>query len=260
MLVLSRRANEKIVFPSIGATIQVVAVKPGVVRLGIDAPGHLPIFRAEVLQRATLDELARARQGCRSAEAALRQLTQMLNNSLDASSLGLARLRRQLDPGHPRDVAATIDQIERELRLLKQRAEDAAGESFTEAPRPRRRALLVEDDRNECELLAGFLRLAGLDVATAGDGADALDYLQTRGRPDVILLDMVLPRLDGPTCVRTIRRDPAYAGLKIFGVTGVMHETFGLEKGPQGIDRWFRKPLNPELLLRQLNEDFSEMP
>jgi carbon storage regulator CsrA len=259
MLVLTRRTTEKIVFPSIQATLQVVAIKPGVVRLGIDAPGNVPVFREEVLTRADREEADRARRGARGADAALRELTHLLNNRLNASTIGLALLRRQLDLDRTRDMASTIDKIEHELQLLKQRVEDVAGEGFAQAPKARR-ALLVEDDRNERELLAGFLRLAGLDVDTAGDGASALDHLQTRGRPDVVLLDMVLPCLDGPTCVRTIRRDPAYAGLKIFGVTGVTHETFGLEKGPRGIDRWFRKPLNPEILLRHLNEDFSSQP
>jgi CheY-like chemotaxis protein len=126
------------------------------------------------------------------------------------------------------------------------------------APRRARRALLVEDDHNERELLAGFLRLAGIDVVTAGDGSDALDRLrQPDERPDVVLLDMVLPRLDGPTTVRAIRRDPALAGLKIFAMTGHSPERFGLGEGPSGIDRWFNKPLNPEVLLRDLHQELG---
>jgi len=51
MLVLSRRLNERIVLPGLGITIEVVAVKPGVVRLGIEAPPDVPVFREEVLDR-----------------------------------------------------------------------------------------------------------------------------------------------------------------------------------------------------------------
>jgi carbon storage regulator CsrA len=51
MLVLSRRLNEKIVLPSLNLTIQIVALKPGVVRLGIEAPAAVKVFREELLQR-----------------------------------------------------------------------------------------------------------------------------------------------------------------------------------------------------------------
>jgi carbon storage regulator len=51
MLVLSRRTNEKIVIPDLNITITVVAVKRGVVRIGIDAPSRIPVLREEVLNR-----------------------------------------------------------------------------------------------------------------------------------------------------------------------------------------------------------------
>jgi CheY-like chemotaxis protein len=122
------------------------------------------------------------------------------------------------------------------------------------------KALLVEDDRNECELRAGFLRLAGLEVDTAGDGAEALEYLHTRGQPDVVLLDMVLPRCDGPTTIREIRRDPSCAGLKIFAVTGHSPGRFELDAATSGVDRWFQKPINPQTLLRELDRSCMRGP
>ena len=253
MLVLSRRTDEKVVFPSINATIRVVAAKTGLVRLGIEAPEDVPVFREEVLAREGGREAA-ARQPGLLADKLPRELRHALNNHLNASTVGLALLRRQLDMGLTRNMAATLDKMEQELGKLQQRLEEAAARvSAPPAPPapPRCQALVVEDDRNECELLAAFLRLSGMEVATAGDGADALDYLRDRGRPDVVFLDMLLPRCDGPTTVRAIRGNPAYAGLKIFGVTGTNPERFGLTEGPGGIDRWFHKPLNPEVLVRE---------
>jgi carbon storage regulator CsrA len=50
MLVLSRHQGEKIVLPGLGVTIQVVAIKPGVVRIGIEAPPEIPIVRQEILE------------------------------------------------------------------------------------------------------------------------------------------------------------------------------------------------------------------
>jgi carbon storage regulator CsrA len=248
MLVLSRRVNERILFPSLGISIQLVATRPGQARLGIDAPPDVPVLREEVFVSGA-DFQAQVAAADRAA-----QLSHLINNRLSASAVGLALLRRQLELGRAEDMSGTLDKLDRELELLKRQVAEAAGPR--PAPESRRpRALLVEDDLNECELLAGFLRLAGIDVETAGDGADALDHLSSRGRPDVLLLDMILPRCDGPSTVRTIRRNPAYEGLKIYGLTGARGKDFGLSEGPAGIDHWFHKPLNPQELLQYLHHE-----
>jgi DNA-binding response OmpR family regulator len=62
------------------------------------------------------------------------------------------------------------------------------------------------------------------------------------------LLDMALPRIDGPSMVCAIRRDPAEAGLKIFASSGFGPSRFAVDTGPGGSDRWFHQPLNPEVL------------
>ena len=126
-----------------------------------------------------------------------------------------------------------------------------------EAAGPAPRALLVEDNANERQLMAGLLRLQGFAVDTAGDGQDALDYLRARGRPDVVLLDMGLPRCDGPTALRAIRSDPALAGLKVFAVSGGAPEDYGCPPGPAGVDRWFRKPIDPAALIRDVSCDLQ---
>jgi two-component system, OmpR family, response regulator len=249
MLVLSRRLNEKLVFPTINAAVRVVSVKPGVVRLGIEAPDSVPVFREELLGRAEFQAPPQVDHA-----QALCQLRHLFNNRLNASAVGLALLRRQLELGRTEDAKAT--KLSQEVQALRDGVEAGSAPARPAHPKAARRALLVEDDRNECELLAGYLRLAGLEVTTAGDGADALDYLRAGERPDVVLLDMLLPRCDGPTTVRAIRQDPAYSGLRIYGVTGAPAEDFGLDEGPRGIDRWFRKPLNPEALLRELTQEW----
>ena len=121
------------------------------------------------------------------------------------------------------------------------------------------KTLLVEDDQNERELLAGFLRMSGFAVDTAGDGCDALEHLRTRERPDVVLLDMGLPRFDGAATAREIRRDPANAGMRILAVTGHTPDEYDLDQGPSGIDRWFHKPLDPVALLRELNGELQSI-
>jgi carbon storage regulator CsrA len=257
MLVLSRRLHEKIIFPSIAASVQVVAVKPGVVRLGIEAPAAVTVLREEVYDRAT--EWGQPLPALEAPVTAIptRQLRELVGKRLTIASSGLNLLRQQMDAGFMAEAQDTLDEIVEDVQLLLQRLADMEQPSPLRRPPSRRKALVVEDNANERELLATFLRLGGLDVDTAGDGKDALDYLQARGRPDVMLLDMGLPRCDGPTAVRAIRQNPAYSGLKIFAVTGHLPREYDLEIGPGGIDRWFRKPLDPAVLLQDLQCDLG---
>jgi len=243
MLVLSRRINETIVFPDFQTCVAVVGVKAGTVRLGITAPPEVTVLREEVANRAVPGD---------GDPAKLRHL---LRNRLNTTAIGLALLRRQLQAGQSQNAAVTLATIDHEFDWLKQHLVTAASPVLPRSATSRR-ALLVEDDQNECELLAGFLRMAGLEVATAGDGGDALDFLRTQGKPDVVLLDMMLPRCDGPTTLRTIRSDPAYAGLKIFAVSGHTPERFNLGQDAR-VDRWFSKPLNPEALLQDLTRELQ---
>ncbi len=250
MLVLSRQLNEKILFPTLQTSIQVVGIKPGVVRIGINAPDSLPIFREEIYDPAQYESGSE-----RSREQQFDEILHQVRNRLQSNTVGLALLKRQLERGLTQDAQATLSRLEEQSNQWGEQIEKVS--DHTPNKHVRRRALVVEDDQNECELLAGFLRMAGLEVDTAGDGAMALDALHTRGKPDIVLLDMVLPRCDGPTTVRAIRKDPTLHDVKIFALTGLNRDRFDVENGPQGIDRWFRKPLNPETLLRELRENLS---
>jgi carbon storage regulator len=63
MLVLSRRLGEKIVLPSLGVTIQVVAIKSGAIRIGIEAPPDISIVREEILDHSPISAVTRTGQG-----------------------------------------------------------------------------------------------------------------------------------------------------------------------------------------------------
>src|SRR6266849_2346121 len=183
MLVLSRRPNDKILFPSINVTVQVVSVKGGTVRLGIDAPPEVPILREELQDRAETRPANLA--PVETAEARLRELRHLVRNRLNVTSIGLGLLRQQASAGWSDDLERTIDKMEEEMQMLRQRLEsDAAKAPPPQPARKVRKALLVEDDQNERELLAGFLRWSGFEVDTAGDGCDALDHLRAGQRPD----------------------------------------------------------------------------
>ena len=253
MLVLSRRVNEKIVFPSLDVTVQVVNIKANAVRLGVTAPPDVTVLRAEVPDRTAEWGADRPRPAAEEAPAA--RLNQVVRSRLQVARTGLEEMRRQLLAGRTEAAELLLDKVAEDVALLQERLGGPPPER--PAPAPRRRALLVEDDRNTCQLLAECLRLAGLDVDTAGDGVAALDYLRTHSRPDVMLLDMIMPRCDGPTTVRTIRRDPTYAELPIFGLSGHPRDEFDVDSGPNGINAWYQKPFDPQVLLRDLDRTLN---
>ena len=256
MLVLSRKLKEKIVLPTLGTAVQVLEIKRGTVRLGIEAPPEVTVLREEVPDRAAGRQTTKS-SSCQeeaAGEGTREPFLRSLGARLTTTAVGLGLLRLQLDAGLIDEASASLLRIQDDLQWLRYGVEGEAGTASAKPPsRPRKqKALLVEDNRNERELLAAFLRQWGLHVDTADDGSDALEYLRCHGKPDVVLLDMALPRVDGPTVVRELRRDEAYSGLKIFGVTGHLPEEFHLDRGPCGIDRWFLKPIDPGALRHEL--------
>jgi carbon storage regulator CsrA len=238
MLVLSRRANEKIVFPSIGVTVHLLRINGKAVRIGIDAPPDLRILREEVADNAPPVE---------PRSKANKSATHELCNRLNKIALGLTLYQRQRQTGQTESAEATLEQTLGQLAALDRAAvSEIVERGSAQARRPR--ALLVEDDSNERELLSGLLGMNGCECATAADGDEALDYLAGHDRPDVVLLDMGMPRCDGPTALRAIRSNPRTADLIVFGVSGSSPTELGITTGPGGVDGWFPKPLNPRAL------------
>lgn len=235
MLVLSRHTNQVVVFPSLGITVRVVRVQGDTVRLGIEAPPDVKVLRGELLGG--------------EAVAAAPSAGHVLRNRLNKVTLALDLLGRQLDAGRLGEARQTLD-----------KAVAASGElerGFAPAnrlPGPRRRTLVVEDDHNERELLAGLLSLQGYACDVAEDGIAALEYLTTRDRPDVVLLDMRMPRCDGPKTLAHIRADPRLAGLTVFGISGCSPREVGITTGPGGVDAWFPKPLDTRQLAEAMRQ------
>jgi carbon storage regulator CsrA len=257
MLALSRRINEKILFPNLACSVKVVSIRPGQVRLGIDAPAGLSVVREE-LHGAVASESREGASGPTNARIKAEQLGRLMLTRLGVLSKGMTLLRRQWQGDQITDAELTFDELQDEVELLQRRLErELTQPAAPSRPKSSRKALLVEDNANERALLASFLRTAGMEVDTAGDGCEALDYLRTHSRPDVMLLDMILPRCDGPTTVRAIRRDPAYAGLPIIGVSGHARDEFDIESGPNGLNGWYQKPFDPGALLRDLDRTLN---
>ena len=131
MLVLTRRIDERIVLPTVGAAIRVVAAKPGHVRLGIEAPDNVPVFREEVLER--LDPVERARL-LAAAPGRLREQVKQLSSALSAAVMDLALLRRQLALWQREDLGVALDRIGWELKAAQQLAGTEPDDAVVAAP------------------------------------------------------------------------------------------------------------------------------
>ena len=109
------------------------------------------------------------------------------------------------------------------------------------------RILLVEDDASIREITALGLRGAGFEVAVAVDGAEGLERWR-RERPDLVLLDVMLPRLDGLEVLRAIRREATTPVVMLTARADTIDVVVGLESGA---DDYVRKPFElPELVAR----------
>ena len=82
----------------------------------------------------------------------------------------------------------------------------------------RRRVLVVEDNRQNLELVEYLLEEAGMEVRSAADAIQARAALE-RGLPDMVLMDMQLPGIAGLELVGELRRDPRFRGLLIVALT-----------------------------------------
>lgn len=256
MLVLSRGRNDKVVFPTLGITVEILRLAGTKVRLGIDAPKDIPVLREEIVGSGGAYAAAP-----RTDESAKDRLTHATRNRLQKATLGLRLVQRMLETGHADDIEPTVFNIFNELKSLE---DELTGPSepppATNRPAPQSshcRALVVEDDANECELLAGYLRLTGFEVETAADGLQAMVQLAKRDRPDIVLLDMKMPRFDGTKTVSAIRQNPDYRALKIFAVTGTDQGETSVKIGPEGVDRWFLKPVDPEQLVSAIQSELN---
>jgi two-component system phosphate regulon response regulator PhoB len=116
--------------------------------------------------------------------------------------------------------------------------------------RVRPKILVVDDEPEAVELVDFNLKQAGFDVLTAADGTEALKKARSSS-PALIVLDLMLPEIDGLEVCKMLRRDPATAALPIVMVTAKAAEIdriLGLELGA---DDYITKPFSPrELVLR----------
>jgi two-component system alkaline phosphatase synthesis response regulator PhoP/two-component system response regulator VicR len=108
--------------------------------------------------------------------------------------------------------------------------------------------LAVDDEPNIRRLLEVNLQRAGYQVTTASDGQDALEKF-SRARPDLVLLDVMMPRIDGFEVLRRLKADPGTAGVPILMLTAKAQDADIFNGLRSGADFYLTKPFNPMELL-----------
>lgn len=114
-----------------------------------------------------------------------------------------------------------------------------------------KRILVVDDDRNLRKIIQTNLELAGYDVVTAGNGAEAIDVLDSM-QPDLVVLDVMMPVMDGVETARRIRRHPSNAHVPIIMLTAKGEVEDKLTGFEAGIDDYMTKPFGPQELLARV--------
>ncbi|PJA51875.1 MAG: DNA-binding response regulator, partial [Candidatus Marinimicrobia bacterium CG_4_9_14_3_um_filter_48_9] len=112
--------------------------------------------------------------------------------------------------------------------------------------------LVVEDEETILELIRYNLRQAGFTVGDAMDGEEALVYVE-KHHPDCIVLDLMLPGLDGLTVCRRLKRNPATAQIPILMLTAKGDERDVVTGLEAGADDYVTKPFSPKVMLARVN-------
>lgn len=116
-----------------------------------------------------------------------------------------------------------------------------------------KRILLVDDDPYILLSLEFLMKKAGYKVFVARNGTEALDSIQA-AQPDIVLLDIMMPDVDGYAICRHIRATPELAGIKVVFLSAKTKEQ-DIQKGMEaGADRYIKKPFSTKDLVKQVEE------
>jgi CheY-like chemotaxis protein len=115
------------------------------------------------------------------------------------------------------------------------------------------RVLVVDDSDSIRELISVNLELEGFEVVTAADGEEALEKA-VEVTPDVVTLDVVMPRLDGFAAAERLRRDERTRHIKIAMVTASAQAVDLRRGGRIGVDGYLTKPFDPAELIRLVRQ------
>lgn len=118
---------------------------------------------------------------------------------------------------------------------------------------PKRKILLADDQPGLRHLVSATLGSDAYQLLQAGDGVEALAVAR-RELPDLILLDIDMPKLNGLEVCRQLKADPAMAAIKIVMLTAALSDQDRWRSREVGADDYFTKPFSPLALLNKVRE------
>lgn len=130
------------------------------------------------------------------------------------------------------DVEATVEQA----RRIPLQHEMEAERRLRAVPKCS--VLVIDDDEGIRTAMAEILEILGYEVTVAVDGQEAVDLLEVGLEPSAIVLDMMMPRMDGWAFLTRIRADPKFHDLPVVVASAVATEC------PAGADAWLQKPFD----------------
>jgi CheY-like chemotaxis protein len=114
--------------------------------------------------------------------------------------------------------------------------------------------LVVDDEFGVIEVLTAALEDEGYRVVTAANGRHGLERLK-ESTPDVVILDFMMPILDGPTMAKAMKADPAYANIPIVMTSAVAESA--LRERFDAYEAFLRKPFRADVLVKLLQSVLS---
>jgi len=121
-----------------------------------------------------------------------------------------------------------------------------------------RRILIVDDEKELVEMLKMRLEAADYEVSIAYDGQEALDKAR-KEKPDLIILDLMLPKIDGYKVCRMLKFDEKYKFIPIILFTARAQETDVKLGAEVGAEAYITKPFDPPTLLAKIKELLKEI-
>jgi signal transduction histidine kinase len=239
--VLGNLLNNAAKYTDPGGIISVTARRVGTdvdIRVRDNGIGIPPALLPRLFQLFTQVDAAahRAQGGLGIGLALVRQLVQMHGDSVTAYSDG---------PGKGSEFLIRLPlRMQRPRELMDS---GLAPQSGVNGSKPGHRILLADDNRDALDSLATLLQCDGHEVHTAGDGAEALE-VAAQCRPDVVLLDIGMPKLDGYEVARRIRAEPWGKSAVLIALTGWGQDEDRRRSREVGFDSHLVKPLDPDAL------------
>jgi CheY-like chemotaxis protein len=110
-----------------------------------------------------------------------------------------------------------------------------------------KKTLIIADDEPTIRLLVSSILGKSHTILTAANGREALDIV-SQNRPDLILMDIMMPTMDGYTACASLKRDPETADIPVVMLTGVGHELNKVLAEQMGADDYITKPFTSQEL------------